>query len=80
MFQDYYRNKNNLGLRYAALAAHDLGKKLEEDERVPDNKKTPGDVKAFWESLQEIQLSAPIHHLQVVCDYALLANRRSEHE
>jgi len=74
MFQRYYKDRYVLGLRYAALAAYDLGKKLEERRKYPD------DLLNLLESLQIIHEAGPIHHLQVICDYALFKNRRKDYE
>ena len=74
MFQSYYNDGNAMGLRYAALNAYNIGKKLD------GNKNYPNDVIAFLESLQNTGNDSPIHHLQVICDYALYKNRRQDNE
>lgn len=63
------------GLRYAGMLAWDLGRKVQES-RSADR-----EVLEWSKRLFDIGIDAPIRHLQVACDYALLYNRRrSDHE
>lgn len=63
------------GLRYAGMLAWELGRK------VQDSRSADREFLEWSKRLFDIGIDAPIRHLQIACDYALLYNRRrNDHE
>ncbi|NLB78463.1 MAG: type III-A CRISPR-associated protein Cas10/Csm1 [Clostridiaceae bacterium] len=75
MFERYTSSdgKDIGGLRYIGLLAYDIGRKESEKRNGMDPQ-----VKRFMESLRDISQNSLIHHLSVICDYALLMSRKKE--
>lgn len=73
MFEQYTASggQDTKGLRYAGHLSYDIGRKMSENRKRLDIQ-----VKKFMESLRDISQEGLIHHLGVVCDFALLMNRK----
>jgi CRISPR-associated protein Csm1 len=72
MFQEYYRNGDNHGLKYASFISYDIGRKM--DERT--TRENLAQYKDFWLGLRDIENDPFIHYLQVICDFAIFMNRK----